>query len=410
MDRRDVVITGMGLLSPLGDTLCALHEKLLAGTSALQPIELFDPSLLTTKRGGEIRPFEPERYLGERNLRPLDRTSRLLISAAGRALEDSGWTAEARDGGARRNHRELSLAVGTTYCSMHTIGEFDRRGLKLGPNYVSPFDFANSVINAAAGQAAIWHGLNGVNSTLSGGETSGLQAIAYGADLIRTGQSDVVLAGGVEELCFESSIAYSRAGRLCGERPVPFDRARDGFAPSEGAGLLVLEAAEVAEARGAKIHARIAGSGAAFAPERNGDLAAALARSIFGALAGTSAARLVCVASGASGARNLDAWEAEGIARGLAAAGFNGIPVTAIKANLGEALGASGAFQAMSLIATLADGRLPGIAGLGATDQGFPLSGVSAATRTVPAGPGSFALATAISADGPAMALLLAAP
>src|SRR6185295_18403364 len=255
MSGREVVVTGLGLLSPLGDSADAFHEALLVGEVGVKPIELFDSSLLTTRNGGEIRPFEPERYLGERNLRPLDRTSRLLISAATRALEDSGWTEGARNG------TELSLAVGTTYCSMHTIGEFDRRGLKLGPNYVSPFDFANSVINAAAGQAAIWHKLTGVNS---------------------------VLAGGVEELCFESSIAYSRAGRLCGGevgtdddgRPVPFDRGRDGFAPGEGAGLLVLEAAEAAEARGAKIYARIAGSGSAFAPRRNGDLSAALARAI----------------------------------------------------------------------------------------------------------------------------------
>jgi len=416
MLRREVVVTGLGLLSPLGDEADAVHEALLAGEIGVKPIELFDPSLLTTKNGGEIRPFEAERYLGERNLRPLDRTSRLLISVAGRALEDSGWD-EARAGGDRR---ELSLAVGTTYCSMHTIGEFDRRGLKLGPNYVSPFDFANSVINAAAGQAAIWHKLTGINSTLAGGETSGLQAIAYGADLIRTGQADVVLAGGVEELCFESSIAYSRAGRLAGGevgtegngRPVPFDRARDGFAPGEGAGLLVLEAAEVAEARGAKIYARIAGSGAAFAPERNGDFAAALARAIAAAWTsnGAGGGTLLCVGSGASGARELDAWEAAGIARGLEAVGAAGVPVTAIKANLGEALGASGVFQALSLIATLADGRLPGIAGLDMTDEGFPLSGVSAAAQIVTVTPGGLALATAISADGPTIALLFAAP
>jgi 3-oxoacyl-[acyl-carrier-protein] synthase II len=412
--KREVVVTGLGLLSPLGDSAGALHEALLAGEIGVKPIELFDTSLLTTRNGGEIRPFEPERYLGERNLRPLDRTSRLLISAATRALGDAGWTEGARNG------RELSLAVGTTYCSLHTIGEFDRRGLKLGPNYVSPFDFANSVINAAAGQAAIWHKLTGVNSTLAGGETSGLQAIAYGADLIRTGQADVVLAGGVEELCFESSIAYSRAGRLCGGevgteshgRPVPFDRARDGFALGEGAGLLVLEAAEVAAARGAKIYARIAGSGAAFAPQRNRDFAATLARAIRAAWTanGAGGGALLCVASGASGARDLDAWEAEGLASGLEAAGAAGVPVTAIKANLGEALGASGAFQAMSLIATLADGRLPGIAGLDSTDEGFPLAGVSAATQTVAVAPGALALATAISADGPTIALLFAAP
>lgn len=410
MSERAVVVTGIGLLSPLGDELGAVHEALLGGQSGIGPIELFDPSLLSTKVGGEIRPFDPERYLGERNLRPLDRTSRLLISAVTRALEHADWSPEARGG------RELSLVVGTTYCSMHTIAEFDRRGLKLGPNYVSPFDFANSVINAAAGQAAIWHGLTGVNSTLGGGETSGLQAIAYAADLIRTGQSDVVLAGGVEELCFESALAYSRAGRLggLGGVSVPFDRRRTGFVPAEGAGVLVLEAAEVAASRGAKVLARIAGSGAAFAPDRSEDLAGALARAIAAAFAesGTSRADLCCVGSGASGARDLDRFEAAGIARGLenGSHGEEVVPVAAIKSMLGEALGASGVFQVMSLIASLADGRLPGVAGLEATDDGFPLGGVSAATQAIALRPGALALATSISADGPVMALLVGAP
>src|SRR6185295_2478049 len=93
---------------------------------------------------------------------------------------------------------------------------FDRRGLQLGPAHASPLDFANSVINAAAGQAAIWHNLRGVNSTLSAGEASGLQAIAYAADLIRGGRAEALLAGGAEELCFESFLGYYRAGRLCG--------------------------------------------------------------------------------------------------------------------------------------------------------------------------------------------------
>ncbi len=410
MSERAVVVTGIGLLSPLGDELGAVHEALLGGQSGIGPIELFDSSLLTTQVGGEIRPFEPERYLGDRNLRPLDRTSRLLISAATRALEHSGWSPEARGG------RELSLVVGTTYCSMHTIAEFDRRGLKLGPNYVSPFDFANSVINAAAGQAAIWHGFSGVNSTLGGGETSGLQAIAYAADLIRTGQTDVVLAGGVEELCFESALAYSRAGRLAGLGGVsiPFDRRRTGFVPAEGAGLLVLEAAEVAAARGATVLARIAGSGAAFAPDRSEDLAGALARAIDAAFADRGALRadLCCVGSGASGARDLDRFEAAGIARGLESGSGNGLdlPVAAIKSRLGEALGASGVFQVMSLIASLADGRLPGVIGLEATDDGFPLGGVSAAVQQISVRPGALALATSVSADGPVMALLVGAP
>jgi 3-oxoacyl-[acyl-carrier-protein] synthase II len=192
--RPAVVVTGAGVLSPLGDSAEALHAALVAGRSGLKPVELFPLDGLGSVQAGEVRPFEPRDYLGERNLRPIDRTSRLLISAAQRALDESGWTPELRAG------REIGLVLGTTFCSVKTISEFDRRNLQLGPSYASPLDFANSVINAAAGQAAIWHGLRGLNSTISAGEASGLLAIAYGAQQIRGGRAAALLAGGAEEI------------------------------------------------------------------------------------------------------------------------------------------------------------------------------------------------------------------
>ncbi len=263
---RRVVVTGAGVISPLGDSPAALHAALCAGESALKPVELFATNGLGAVRAGEIRPFDARAYLGDRNLRPVDRTSRLLLVAAGQALASAGWTPE------RLDEREVGLVLGTTFCSVRTIAEFDRRGQQLGPGYASPMDFANSVINAAAGQAAIWHRLRGVNSTLCAGEASGLLAIAYAADLIAGGRADALLAGGAEELCFESFLGCFRAGRLCGprpdggERPVPFDRRRNGFALAEGAALLMLEDAESAAARGATVLAEVVAHGQAFAP------------------------------------------------------------------------------------------------------------------------------------------------
>ncbi|HEX5720379.1 MAG TPA: beta-ketoacyl synthase N-terminal-like domain-containing protein, partial [Thermoanaerobaculia bacterium] len=222
-----VVITGAGAICSLAESAGELHDALREGRSGLKPIELFSPNGLGPQRAGEVRPFEPRTWLGDRNLRPVDRTARLLLAAAQQALDASGWTPE------RRQESEVGLVLGTMYCSIHTISEFDRRNVQLGPSYASPFDFANSVINAAAGQAAIWHRLRGVNSTLSGGEASGLMAIAHAADLIAGGRADALLAGGAEELCFESFLGHHRAGRLSGpradggeERAVPFDRRR----------------------------------------------------------------------------------------------------------------------------------------------------------------------------------------
>jgi 3-oxoacyl-[acyl-carrier-protein] synthase II len=370
------VITGAGVISSLADSPAGLHAALCEGRSGIKPVEAFAADGLGALRAGEVRPFEPRLYLGDRNLRPVDRTARLLLAAAQRALEDAGWTAE------RRKEHEVGLVLGTNYCSVRTIAEFDRRGMQLGPSYVSPFDFANSVINAAAGQAAIWHDLRGVNSTLSAGEASGLMAIASAADLIRTGRAHALLAGGVEELCFESFLGFQHAGRLCPpeDEPLPFDARRSGFALAEGAALLMLEEAEAAAARGARVLGEVQGCGAAF--DALSDAQGTVARAVRLALedAALGPEEIGCLSAAANGSVEADRQEALGVAAALGARAAD-LPVTAIKSMLGEALGASGALQAVALLGTLADGALPGIRGLEQTEEGFPLPGVSAETR-----------------------------
>lgn len=372
------MITGAGVISSLADSPEELHAALCEGRSGLKPLELFATNGLGPQQAGEVRPFEPKRYLGDRNLRPVDRTAQLLLAAAQRALESSGWTPELR------KEREVGLVLGTNFCSVRTIAEFDRRGLQLGPSYVSPLDFANSVINAAAGQTAIWHDLRGVNSTLSAGEASGLMAIATAADLIRTGRADALLAGGAEEICYESFLGYHRAGRLGEGSPVPFDARRDGFALGEGAALLVLEEAESAAARGARVLGEVLGSGSTFNPSDTVAGGRALARAIRLALedAGVEPGEIGCLSASANGSVEADRQEALGIAAAFGARAAD-LPVTAVKSMLGEAIGASGALQAVALLHTLEDGRLPGIRGLESTEEGFPLPGVSAETRSL---------------------------
>lgn len=419
--RRRVVVTGAGVVSPLGDSPAALHQALAAGASARKPIELFETSSIGCHEAGEIRPFDPQVYVGERNLRPLDRTSRLLVVAAQLALADSGWAANgARPAAAAA--AEVGLVVGTTFCSVRTIAEFDRRALRLGPSHASPLDFANSVINAAAGQAAIWHGLRGVNSTLAGGEASGLQAIAQAAELVRAGRADAVLAGGAEELCFESFLGYYRAGRLCGslasgaaERPVPFDARRNGFSLSEGAALLMLEDASAAAARGAAVRAEVLGSGAAFAAASGeAGMADAATRAVRLALAdaGVTPAEIGCLSASASGSVPVDRAEARGVAAALGEWAAE-LPVTAIKAMLGEGLGVSAAWQVVDLVETIGDGVLPGIAGLDQVEPGLPLplpETAPAATRRLAPAARQRVLVTAVGADGHCAALVLGAP
>src|ERR1041385_9069653 len=234
---KSVVITGAGVVSSLGDTPAALHAALCEGRSGISPVELFDTAGLGCPLGGEVKGFDAQKYLGRRNLRPLDRTSRLVASAAQLALDASGWTAE------MRAEHEVGLVLGTMFCSVHTISEFDRRALEAGPAYASPMDFSNTVINAAAGQTAILHDLRGINSTISTGITSGLKAIAYATEIIRSARARAVLGGGADELVFESFCGFDRAGLLCrseqssGDFPIPFDKRRNGFALGEGAAL-----------------------------------------------------------------------------------------------------------------------------------------------------------------------------
>ena len=376
MERR-VVITGIGVISPLGDSSGALHTALCAGRSSLQPVTLFNTDGLVCQQAHALAAFTPETYLGK-NPRALDRTSQLVTAAATLALDHSGWSLKMR-----RQH-EVGLVLGTMFCSVHTIAEFDRRGLTLGPNYVSPMDFANTVINAAAGQAAIWHDLRGVNSTIAGGITSGLQALAYATELIRNGQATALLAGGAEELCFESFCGFDRAGLLCGahydgteEFPIPFDARRNGFTLGEGAALLMLEDADMAAARGAHVIAEVTGHGSAYDLARgtvSQHAVDAIARAMRLALqdAQMDPRDIACLSASANGSVLADRHEAQAIAT-VFQEGAHDLPVTAVKSMLGETLGASGALQTVALLAAMRDDVLPGIRHLEQVEEDFPL-------------------------------------
>jgi 3-oxoacyl-[acyl-carrier-protein] synthase II len=418
--RRRVVVTGAGVVSPLGDAPDSFFAALCRGDAVMAPVEAFPVDGLAPDLAAEVRGFDPGNYLGAKNFRPLDRTGRLAAVTAELALGDSGWSLEAR-----RQH-EVGLVLGTMFGSVHTISAFDRRALTAGPIYAKPMDFANSVINAAAGQTAIWHDLRGVNTTLSGGTTAGLQALGYAADLVAGGRAEAVLAGGADELCFESLYGFARAGWLAGTGPaengagtgnaatpraVPLDRRRNGFLPGEGAGLLMLEPAERAAERGVPALAEVRGHGAAFDPSRGRDAAAAaeaVARAVREALddAGLAAEDVDLLSLSANGSVGGDAVEVRGLAA-VFGERLAAVPATAVKGLTGEALGASGAFQALAALGAFASGRLPGVAGFEAADDALPVPSLAAGERPLPA---RTALLTAVDFDGGAVALLLARP
>jgi 3-oxoacyl-[acyl-carrier-protein] synthase II len=408
---RRVVITGAGLVSSLGDTPAGLHAALCEGRSGISPVGLFDTKGLGCPLGGEVKDFDAQKYLGRRNLRPLDRTSRLVAAAAQLALDDSGWTAE------MRGTEEVGLVLGTMFCSVRTISEFDRRALEAGPAYASPMDFANTVINAAAGQTAILHDLRGVNTTVSTGVTSGLQAIAYAVDLIRAGRARALLAGGAEELCFESFYGFDRAGLLCrsdgheGHYAVPFDARRNGFTPGEGAALLMLEEESSALGRGARVLAEVAGAGCGYDSTRGKDerkavesIAHAMRFALYEAM--MRAYEVEALSASANGSPRGDRHEALAVAE-VFGEHARTMPAAAVKSMLGETLGASGAMQVVAALETMRDGRLPGVPQLEAVEADCSLSLAGHARADVDAGN---ILVNSVGFDGHSCSILLARP
>jgi 3-oxoacyl-[acyl-carrier-protein] synthase II len=337
----------------------------------------------------------------------IDKTGQLAIVAAQRALAAAEFAAVPPD---------LGLALGTMFSGAHTIGEFDRRAQTAGPAGASPLDFANTVLNAAAGQAAIRLSLRGVNTTISAGHASGLQAIAYASDLVAGNRSTALLAGGVEEICFESYLGFCRAGLICGTNgrpghvPVPFDAARTGLALGEGAAFVVLERESSAAARGARILAEIAGHATltdADALHQGYCSREVMASAIRLALdrAKVSVDEVDAVSAAANGSYAGDEEEAAALCDVFADRATRPA-ITAIKSVLGETLGASGALQVIAMVEAMRDGRLPGIRGLREPGRCSMAGALSDAARRVRI---QRALVIAASPEGPCCAFVLRA-
>jgi 3-oxoacyl-[acyl-carrier-protein] synthase II len=332
----------------------------------------------------------------------------MATASCGLALESSAWGAESRA------QVDLSLVMGTMFGGMHTIGEFDRTAIVSGPATVSPMTFANTVINAAAGQTAIWHNLRGSNSTVATGSVSGISAVGHAADLILQGRSTVVLAGGVDEFSVEAFCGFGRAGLLCtdsdrAELPIPFDQRRNGFALGEGAGCLVLEDLGHAIRRGARIVAEVKGFATGFdvSQGKDPDLAVrTMVRAIRTAITRAEMApdRIDFVSASANGSITRDCYELSALATVFGELAKE-LPVTAIKCGTGETLGASGALQIAAAIETFKTAELPGILGLEELPPNCPLQRLLARTQSISA---RSALVNGMGLDGTCCSLVIA--
>ncbi len=387
MNGREVVITGLGVISSVGITKDCFWAGLKSGRSGLGPISTFETAGLRCHRGGEIADFKAERFLEPKGLKYLDRSTQLAASATALALADAGLAAAPSKGAG------IGLILGTTFGSLDSISGFDQTILRDGPRAVPPMGFPNTVINSPAGHVAIRYGLTGPNTTISTGVASSLQAISYAADFIRMERAEVLLVGGVEELCLASYVGCCKMGLLSGAAggreadAAPFDVNRNGLTLGEGAAILVLEAHDHALQRNATPYAAIRGVGSshdARPADRSDGAREGGVRAMRRALADASvdAHAVGCISASANGSPQGDAAEARSI-RSVFGRHASTVPIQALKSLIGEALGSAGALQVAAGVMTLRDGVIPPTLSFHEADPAWDLTGIGSGLQSV---------------------------
>ncbi len=262
MTRRRVVITGLGTVNPLGLNVPDYWRGLLAGQSGVAPITHFDVTAFRVKFGGEVKKFDPSVAIDPRDIRRSDRFTQFALVAAAEAVKDSGLDF------ARENPFRCGCILGSGIGGIAEFEEGAKTLLERGPSRLGPFLIPKMIANAASGNISIRFGLRGPNTTVSTACSSAAHAIGDSLLAIRHGYADVMLTGGSEAAITPLGLGGFIACRALSERnddPAhasrPWDKGRDGFVLSEGAGVLVLEDYERAKARGANIYAEVCGTG-----------------------------------------------------------------------------------------------------------------------------------------------------
>ena len=365
MSRRRVVVTGLGIVSPLGSTVEGAWDGIVNGRSGIGPITRFDVSAFACRFGGEVAGFNPDEYMSAKDARKFDPFVLYGYAAAVQSIKDSGFEVT------EENSPRVGVVMGAGIGGLHTIEENQTKYLEAkSPRRISPFFIPGSIINAAAGQISIHHKLRGPNLALVTACTTSTHSIGIAARTIQYGDADAMVAGGAEMACTPlgiGSFCQARALSLRNDEPQrasrPWDRDRDGFVISEGAGSLFLEEYEAAKARGARIYAEVAGfgmSGDAYhitAPPEDGEGARlAMVNAIRDA--GIDASEIDYINAHATSTELGDKAETVAIKRALGDHAHK-VAVSSTKSMTGHLLGAAGAVEAIFSILGIRDGILP---------------------------------------------------
>jgi 3-oxoacyl-[acyl-carrier-protein] synthase II len=363
---RRVVVTGMGMITAIGNDVAATWAGLVEGRSGIRTIESFDPSRLDSQIAGEAQGFDASGLLDRKELRRTDRYAQFGLVATAEALRQAGLPDRFEGELAERT----GVILGTGLGGVGTLQEGFTTNALRGPGRISPFLVPMAIPNVGAGQIAIQFGMTGINFTTVSACATGGHAIGEASEIIRRDDADVMVAGGAEAAVFEAMVggfdsmkALSRRNDEPAAASRPFDMGRDGFVIGEGAGVVVLESLEHAQARDVEILAELVGYGATAdashitLPAPGGIGAVRAARRAL-EKAGLASADVDHVNAHATSTPEGDKAELQAI-RTILGEDAGRVAITANKSMLGHTLGAAGAIEAIVSVLSIRDGCIP---------------------------------------------------
>lgn len=383
MSKRRVVVTGLGMVSPVGLTVAESWRNILAGKSGVATVEELDPAEYPVTIAAQVKGFNPEQYIAAKEIKKMDPCLQYGFAAGVQAFEDSGLIIT------EKNASRIGVAIGSGIGGMTAIEDTMTTLLNEGPKRVSPFFIPSVIINMIAGNLAIKFGLKGPNIAVVTACTTGTHNIGLAMRTIQYGDADMMLAGGAEKASGRLGISGFTAARALSKRNAdptrasrPWDQDRDGFVLGDGAGIIMLEEYEHARKRGARIYAEIVGFGMSAdayhmtLPDGNGAYA-----SMDNALR-DAAVDVSCIgyinAHGTSTPAG-DVLESQSIERFL---GAHRAPVSSTKSMIGHLLGAAGAVEAIFSILAIRDQMAPPTINLDHLSEGCHLDYVPHVARS----------------------------
>jgi len=382
VSKRRVVVTGLGMISPVGNTVEQSWQAIQAGQSGISNIDHFDTEKFSTKFAGLIRDFNVEEYMPKKEARKMDLFIQYGVAAADQALKDSGLIVN--DDNAER----IGVAIGSGIGGLGIIEQNKDNFAKSGPRKISPFFVPATIINMISGHVSINNGLKGPNIAVTTACTTGTHSIGLGARMIQYGDADVMIVGGAEKASTEMGMGGFGAARALSTRndspetaSRPWDESRDGFVLGDGAGVLVIEEYEHAKARGAKIYAEFVGfgmSGDAYhmtsPPESGAGAALAMKNAIKDA--GITAADIQYINAHGTSTPAGDIAETQAV-KGIWGEDAKSVMMSSTKSMTGHLLGAAGAIEAIFSVLAIKDQVAPPTINLKNPSEGCDLDYVT---------------------------------